>query len=83
MTVTTTAAGSTRAGSDYAAISGTLIFGERTARTVTVSLIGDRAFVFRGSCLVTLFNASAKNAGDPQGFESVGTLTVLPHSQDE
>ena len=42
MTGTTTAAGSARAGSDYAATRGTLIFCERPVQTITGSVIGDR-----------------------------------------
>jgi hypothetical protein len=54
-----TANGTAVAGSDYVATSGTLVFGQNSAQTVTVLVNGDQTTEFNESFLVTLSNPSA------------------------
>jgi hypothetical protein len=87
-----TSDGTAKAGSDYRATSGTLIFGENTAQTITVPVIGDRAIEFNESFLVQLFNASANAVivnGTGRGtiltddflqLVSVGTAALTPEN---
>jgi hypothetical protein len=66
--------GAASAGSDYQAVSGTLIFepGQPTEQTIQVPVIGDAADEIHESLLVDLFDAGNANIADAQG---TGTIT--------
>ena len=68
----TTANGTATAGSDYQAVSGTLIFAPgETSKTITVAVIGDRLAEANESFFVNLSNPTNATIADGQ---SVGTI---------
>lgn len=73
-----TANGTARAGSDYQAVSGTLIFNKNaTSKTILVPVIGDQNFELDEAFYVNLSNAKHATIADGQGVVTIANDDTL------